>query len=504
MGKLKQTNTSIWVDTSVDPGFPVLPGDVKVDVAVVGGGITGLTTALLLQRSGFKVAVIESDRVGSGATGYTTAKITSLHALSYAHMVKSSGKEKALIYGQANQLAIQKIAELVEELSIDCEFERQPAFTYAESPEYLREVEDEVEAAVSLNLPASFVSETNLPFEMAGAIRFDNQAMFHPRKYLLGLAAALVDGGSDVFEDTRALGIKGSKPAVVETSRGDVTAQEVVIASHFPFYDRGLFFARAFAKRSYALAVSLGRPAPQGMFISVDKPTRSYRPCPTLGDGGAIIGGEGHKTGQDRDTPARYAALEDWATSRFAVESISHRWSAQDYVTGDRIPLVGRAHPAARGIWVATGFKKWGMTNGTAAAMLIADLINGVDNPWSELFNSLRADLIRSPAGTIKQNLNAATHFVRGRLEKVRSIPVDHLRPGEGALVDIGGKKAAAYRDEDGLVTAVSPVCTHLNCIVSFNKAEQSWDCPCHGSRFDLDGRVINGPALRDLDRFLD
>lgn len=499
MGQLKQTNTSIWAATSPDLAFPSLSRDIEADVAVVGGGITGLTAAYLLSKSGANVVLLESDQIGSGVTGYSTAKITSLHALTYSKLERTVGEEKARIYGAANQAAIEEIASIIRALSIDCEFERQSAYTYAQSEEHLRAIELEVEAATRLGLPAGFVGQIDLPFDIAGAIRLDNQAMFHPRKYLVGIAQHLAENGVEIFENTRAMTIRGSGPATVMTGRGNVVASHVVMATHFPFFDRALYFARAFARRSYALALKIDTAPPTGMYISADEPTRSYRPCATLGPAGVIIGGEGHKTGQDPDTPKRYEALEAWARENFDVGSIDYRWSAQDYVTSDGVPFAGRSHLWAKGIWVATGFKKWGITNGTAAAMLIADLISGADNPWTSLYDPVRTEPLKSPALPIKENLNAGVEFVKGRIESSAS-DIDSLPPGEGAIVKMDGKKTAAYRHHDGALSKVSATCTHLGCIVSFNAAERTWDCPCHGSRFDLDGKVITGPAVRDLE----
>lgn len=499
MGRLKQTNTSIWAATSPDTAFPSLDRDIEADVAVVGGGITGLTAAYLLSQSGAKVVLLESDRIGSGVTGYTTAKITSLHALNYSKLERTVGVDKARMYGAANQAAIEEIESIVMKLSIDCEFERQSAYTYALSAEHLRAIEQEVESSSRLGLPAGFVSEIDLPFDIAGAIRFDNQAMFHPRKYLIGIARHIAAHGVDIFEDTRAVTIRGSGPATVVTGSGNVVASHVVMATHFPFFDKALYFARAFARRSYALALKIKAAPPSGMYISVDEPTRSYRPCATLGPAGIVIGGEGHKPGQDPDTPGRYEALEAWAKSVFDVSSIDYRWSAQDYVTSDGVPFAGRSHLWAKGIWVATGFKKWGITNGTAAAMVISDLISGAENPWTSLYDPIRAEPLKAPVLPIKENLNAGTEFVKGRLESPDH-DIDSLPPGEGAIVKVDGKKTAAYRHDDGTLSKVSATCTHLGCIVSFNKAEKTWDCPCHGSRFDLEGKVITGPAVKDLE----
>lgn len=502
---LRRENVSLWVATTPETSYPYLgqdgSTDVDVDVAVIGAGITGITTALLLKQAGATVALLDADRVAAGVTGYTTAKVTSLHGLVYADLVESFGEDGARTYGEANQAALARVVRFADERGIDCHLERRPAYTYTEDPGRVGAIEAEVEAAQRLGLPATLTTDTDLPFDVAGAVRFDDQALFHPREYCLGLAAAIPGDGSFVFETTRALDVDAGAPCTVRTDRGEVRAGHVVVATLLPFLDRGGFFAKCHPTRSYAMAVRVAGEVPRGMYLSADTPTRSVRPHDDDGDEAVlVVSGEGHKTGQDPDTTRRYAALEAWARDRFSVTSVEHRWSAQDFVPADSVPYVGRLTRGSERIYVATGFNKWGMTNGTAAAMMISDAILARDNPWASLFDANRLEVAASAREFVKENLDVAKRFVGDRVSSLGGPSVDDLAPGEGAVVRVGGEAVAAYRDEHGVVHAMSAVCTHMGCLVAFNTAEKSWDCPCHGSRFDYRGCVLSGPAVKDLE----
>ena len=492
---------SVWLSTAPGEDRPAVPVDgLQVDVCVVGAGITGLTTALLLKQRGARVAVVERHRIAAGTTGYTTAKLSSLHGLTYAELAGRLGDEKARLYGEANQTAIERIRALVAELAIDCDLTTAPAYTYTNDDEQVGSIEAEADTALRLGLPAAFTTGTDLPYPVTAAVRFDGQAHLHPRRYCLALARAVEGDGSIVVEGTAALDVsEEGEGAVVTTSGGDIRADQVVLATLLPFLDRGGFFAKNVPTRSYAMAVRLNGEGPKGMYLSADSPTRSVRPL-VLPDGPAlVVGGDSHPPGE-ADTTAFDADLEAWARRTFSVAAVDQRWSAQDYRSADGVPYVGRSPRTSR-TFVATGFKKWGMTNGTAAAMLLADLVTGRDNPWLAVFDATRIGDTQTVKQLISQNLEVGKRFVRDHLARLRAPDVEHLQPGQGGLVEIDGKAAGAYRHPDGRVEAVGLTCTHLGCAVRWNAVETTWDCPCHGSRFSTSGRVLEGPAVRDLPR---
>ena len=494
-----------WLDSTPPTDYPPLRQELDVEVCVVGGGIAGLTTAYLLRQAGARVAVVEAERIVRRVTGHTTAKITSLHDLIYDQLIKRAGRGHAQRYADAQQAAIERIASLVDQLGIDCDFRRTDAYTYTESEQDLPSIHAEVDAARALGLPASFTDQTPLPYPVRGAITFTNQAEFHPRKYLLALAEALVRAGGHIFEQTRAVGFHDAaegRPCRIATTGGDIRANDVVLATHVPVHDPALYFARLFPKRSYVLGCRLGGPAPRGVFIGTDPGHHSVRSTPAGGGELVLIGGEGHKTGQGGDTRERVRALECWARERFDVRSVDYRWAAQDPHTPDNVPFIGRLAPTSKHLWVATGFGGWGMTNATVAAMLLADLIVGRENPWAPAFDPGRFNT-ESVAPVVKENLNAATHLIgdRFRVAREERLADVALAPGEGAVVRIGGQPVAVSRDAQGALSAVSAVCRHIGCYVAWNSAEQTWDCPCHGSRYAADGTVLEGPANENLER---
>lgn len=490
---------SFWIASTLESNYPTLTDYCTVDVAIVGAGLMGITAAALLKQAGKTVAVVEADDVARGTSGHTTAKVTSLHHLIYAYLIEHIGEEKARLYGLSNQAAIERLAILIQEVNIDCDFERKDAYTFASSESDLNAVKAEVNAALRLGMPASFVTETQLPFDIFGAVKFTHQAQFHPRKFILALAATLAGDGSYVFEQTRVQTVDGENPCRVITDTGaTITAQDVIIATNLPILDQGLFFAKTYPKRSYLIGARID-PAhdPQGMFIGTGHDYHSIRTTP-IDDGGTLllIGGGGHKVGEVTHTDDKYHQLEAYAEKTFGVKA-DYRWSAQDYVSFDRLPYIGKLTPTTSHIYVATGFSLWGMSTSVLSAMLLSDLIVGVENPWAELYDATRPTPFVSQE-SIKQNLDVGARWFGDRLKGLFG-STEKIRPGEGKLINHKGKQVATYRDETGDLHTLSAVCPHLGCIVAWNSAEKSWDCPCHGSRFNYDGDILHAPAVKAL-----
>ncbi|MFL6242880.1 MAG: FAD-dependent oxidoreductase [Acidimicrobiia bacterium] len=498
MGSLREVNPSPWVTDTDAVHFPPLANDARVDVVIVGAGITGLTLARMLVEADAKVLMLDSGPICAGATGYTTAKVTALHRLVYRELSDRHGVERARAYAAANQSAVRTVAELANADNIECDLSPAAAVTYTERDEIVADIEAEAEACGRVGIPVELTTGTELPYPVKAAVRLDDQLHFHPRRYCVGLARRIESMGGGVHEDTRAMQVTtGSSGVSVTTPRGTVNAEFAVLATHLPFLDRGGFFARAHPYRSYALSMRLRQDVPEAMYISAEDPTRSLRPAPA---GRLIVGGEGHKTGKDPDTRQRYAALEAWARSRFDVEEIEQRWSAQDYMTVDGLPYVGRLRRNEERVLVATGFRKWGMTNGTAAAQMLADAILGRDNAWQYAFDATRLAPRPSLVSFVRENVDVARRFLGDRFARPRAGTEDTLAADQAGIVDYENRRTACYRDPEGSIHAVSPTCTHLGCEVTFNTAERTWDCPCHGSRFDIDGRVLEGPAVNNLE----
>jgi glycine/D-amino acid oxidase-like deaminating enzyme/nitrite reductase/ring-hydroxylating ferredoxin subunit len=487
---------SLWLASAPSTDYPRLAGEIDVDVAILGGGIAGVTTAVLLRRDGARVAVLEARRVGSGVTGCTTAKVTALQQTTYRELRHRHGAAGAGIYAEASSAGVELLAGIAAEQRIECDFERRPAFTYAATEKERPTIEDEYEAAKGAGLPVRLVEEVDLPYPTHGAVRLDDQVQLHPVKYVQGLARSVNGDGSVVFEASGVRRVDVGDPCRVHTDGGTVTARQVVVATHYPLLDRGLFFARLEPLRSYCIAARVPGPVPQGMSISVGEAPRSVRGYRDL----LVLGGEGHATGARKSAPERYRQLEQFAADHWAGAEVEYRWSAQDPVSWDLLPVIGPYQPGSSRLFVASGFRKWGLTCATFGARIIADLIAGRENSWAAPFNPNRLG-VRGLSKLARINARVALDLVGDRVIPALETSAEGLAPGEARVVRDGLGKTGVFRDDDSTVHAVSLRCTHLGCLVRFNRAERSWDCPCHGSRFDIDGTVLEGPATRPLQR---
>lgn len=484
------------------PTFGKLTADISVDVAVVGAGIAGITAAYLLAKEGVKVALLEAGGVLNGTTSHTTAKLTAQHNLIYDELINHFGEEKARLYFESLSKTIDFVERTANEKGIDCDFSRQDSFVYATTDQSKTKIETEWSAYERLGIAGGLKDTIPFNLQIKGAILMKNQAQFHPLKFLRGLLDEAVKSGCQVFENTVAEDIEDeeSNPKVVTKDGQKVTCKHVIIASHFPFYDKpGLYFARMYASRSYAIGIKWDKDYPGGMYLSAEAQPRSIRYTPYNGSKLLIIGGDEHKTGQGADTLSHYQAIADFAKDVFGTSDYIYRWSAQDMVTLDRVPYIGRMTEDKKRILIATGFKKWGMTSGILAAHILTDYVLERDNPYKEVYSPSRFNADPDIGRVITANADVAKHLVKGKLEFVPKAPGD-LANGEGAVVIHNGKRAGAYKDESGKLYMVDTTCTHLGCECEWNHAEKSWDCPCHGSRYAYNGEVIEGPALRALE----
>jgi len=490
---------SYWIASTDTTNYPNLQEDLKVDVAIVGGGLAGISCGYLLKKHGVRVAVIEADRIAQGTTGHTTAKITSQHDLTYNRIKRYMGEELARQYADANETAIRTIENIIKSEGIDCDFRHESAYTFTFMDSYIQKIADEASTAASLGISAFYTENAPLPFEVKAAVRFDGQARFHPRKYVLALAEKIPGDGSFIFENTRVVDIDKGNPCTVLTKGGKkITADSVVIASHFPCYDgMGLYFARMYPERSYAIGIKVNGKFPGGMYVTAEDPGRSIRSQETEDGEILIISGEHHKTGHGGNLHKHYENLVEFANKHYDLKEVKYRWSTQDYTTLDKVPYVGRLTSRTPNIYVATGFRKWGMTNCTAAAMIIKDLITKGESPWISVYDPVRFVPNPSIQKLISINADVAARLLAGKLGPVPENV--EINKGDAKVIEVDGQRMGAYRDESGKLHLVDTTCTHLGCELNWNDAEKTWDCPCHGSRFTYEGEIVEGPAINNL-----
>ncbi|MGN1401028.1 MAG: FAD-dependent oxidoreductase [Bacillus sp. (in: firmicutes)] len=471
------------------------------DTVIVGAGITGITLAYLLTQRGQKVILLDAGAIYNGTTGHTTAKLTAQHGLKYAQLIKESGEEKARQYYRANQEAMDFVIHLIGEHKIDCDFSRQDAYVYTNEESYIEKLDSERKAYETLGIRGEVVKEIPVPIPCKAAIKMKNQAQFHPVKYLNRLVDIILAKGGVILENTVAIGIENEPaPTVILKDGRSIKAKDIVVASHFPFTNfKGGYFSRLHPERSYVVAATSPIPYPGGMYINAESPSRSLRSAKNE-DGSELwlIGGANHQTGEVKETFECYEELKAYGEQHFDITSIPYRWSAQDLSTLDSIPYVGRQTKHEKHIFVATGYAKWGMTNGTAAALLLKDLITGKPNGYTDLYSPSRINANPAVLNFAKQNIDVAKHFIKGKLEAVQA-NIHDIPAGEAAVVSVNGNKTGCYRDKGGKIHAVDTTCTHMGCEVEWNNGEKTWDCPCHGSRFSYEGDVVEGPATEAL-----
>ncbi len=434
--------------------------------------------------------------------GHTTAKITSQHGLFYDYLINSYGKRFATDYLKANEIAITNIKQIIDTEKINCDFAFQNSYVYTTKKSELATIKKEVESVSSLGFPCEFVTKTGLPFDVVGAVCFKNQAQFHPIKYLSGLVNSITSHGGKIFTHTIATNIENDPDftCVVSTNQATVRSKFVIVASHYPFVNfPGFYFAKMYQSTSYLIAMDTKKTLFNGMYISASDPIFSYRTAKFKGKKLLLVGGGEHKTGHPSCYADTYGMLEQEAKKFYPDGEVLFRWNTRDCISLDKIPFIGRYSPSMPNVFLGTGFKKWGMTLSCVASNIIVDLICGKANKYEYLFKPSRLHPIKN-RDELKNVLVQSANSLLFDKFKSGNMNFDQIQNNSGSIVEINNQKVGIYKNSDGQIYAVKPICTHLGCLLSWNDIDKTWDCPCHGSRFDYMGNNIYDPAFKNLD----
>lgn len=469
------------------------------DVLIIGAGLTGLNTAYLLRNTGYKIGIIEGTNLGYGVSGYSSAKVTIQHNLIYDYLINNFSLDEAKQYLRANTEGLNLIKEIIAENNIHCDYKEQTAFLYATKEDEIDALKKELEAYKKLSIDGFYTENIDIPNKSLAAIGIKNQGQLNPIKYLYSLYTILKNSSCEIYENVRALDIEpGSKGHVIKTQYGNVYANKIVVASHYPFdNDFGLFFLRLYQEKSYVMAVKTESNPFDGMYINVGDPKYSMRYHFSEKENLLILGGGAHKVGLKGNEDESYKELENFLNIHFKNYEIKSKWSTQDCMTYDKIPYIGKYSDSIEDIYVATGFKKWGLTHSAASALIIRNKILNISDNFSEIFNPSRITPLISSKKFVSNGKDIASGFIK------RMLPISDdifdVKPLEGKIVNYDGRKVGVYKSESGDYFCINPICTHLKCALSFNEAEKTWDCPCHGSRFDIRGKILEGPAVHSL-----
>lgn len=494
---------AIWSSVPLaETHFNALSANMEADVVIVGAGITGISTAYNLVKSGKKVIVVEAREVGMGTTGFSTGNLY-VPTAQFDTILSKHGQQTLEDVVWARSQALNFIKERISEFNIDCSLTTVPWCYSTNREEDVREIQKEYKAMKSGGLPVSDTTPYEFPFTAKAVAVLDDQAQFNPLQYVKKLAAEIAGDRCLIFENTRVLDIKDGDTCVVETTGGTIRAGKVVQATHTP---KGLYAVHAVMEvyREFALAVQLNQEVPKGGIYWIREGDNKYsiRPYTTHEGNFAIIINETQKLGHKERTEENFANLEKYIRSVFEVGEAKYFWAAQKYMPADTLPYIGTS-PLQNNVYIATGFASDGLIWGTAASMIISDLILRKGNKWGRTFDPKRFTPIASAENALKENIDVVSHFIKDYIKGTED-EFTGIQVGEGKLIDFNGKKSAAYRDEDEQLHIVSAICPHLGCIVHWNSAEKSWDCPCHGSRFTYKGEVLEGPAIRGLHNYRD
>jgi glycine/D-amino acid oxidase-like deaminating enzyme/nitrite reductase/ring-hydroxylating ferredoxin subunit len=484
---------SLW-QTEKCPEFPQFTGESAAQAVILGGGLCGLLCAYELLQNGVKdIVLLEARKLCSGTTARTTAKITAQHGLIYHKLIRGAGFQRAKQYADANRQAISRYREIIEKEKIDCDFIPCEAYLFARDREGAQKIYEEAKAARRLSLDADVVTECELPFRIQAALRFPGQARFHPLKFAYGLAEILRRNGVRIYQGSEALALDDG---VVYTRDGNLYGKNILICTHYPFMNqRGLYFSHIVQSVSYTAALE-GPQKLNGMYLDCAPGGDSFRSQPWQGKDLLLLGRFDHKTGHETAVP-HFRLLEEEAQKLYPGSTVRFLWSAQDCMTGDCIPYIGRYRQLKGNVFLAAGFNKWGMTGCMAAAGILSRMVTG--GKETPVFSPRRSDLRMQAPALLRGARDTAASFLKDYFAPPGK-NLSSLKNGEGALAEYRGSKIGAYRDEEGSLHGVNPVCAHMHCPLQWNPEEHTWDCPCHGSRYDKDGKVIENPACHPLE----
>ena len=496
--------SSYWINSTENLGkFEKIDNNYNADVCIIGAGMCGLSCGYYLAKAGFKVIILDKNNIGEKNSGNTTAKITFQHNLIYDYLINSFNYDVAAKYLQSNKKAISNIKKIIDEENIDCDFEYQDNFVYTKNQEEVGQIHSEVKALNDLNEPAEFVTKCDLPFKIAGGIKTKYQAQFHPRKYMLGLANSIKSYRGLIFTNSTVTDVQKTIDGYVTyVDNYIVNSKYVVLASHYPFLNfPGMYFSKMYQSTSYAIAIDTNKKTFDGMYINIKEPIYSFRTAIYDDKRLVIMAGGDHKTGFAPDNTNAYNLLEKCAHTLFPNCNVLYKWNTRDCMTLDKIPYIGEFSNLMPNMYVATGFNKWGMTSSNVAANIIKDKILGRDNKYAFVYDSTRINPIKNRAELGHMASQVFKSFVTNRI-KVPHHTLLAIEKNNGGIIKVNGTNVGIFKDNNGKVYAVNPTCTHLGCLLTWNNLDKTWDCPCHGSRFDYTGKNIYDPAFKNLDTF--